>query len=331
MSHHDSLQRPRRLRENPNLRRLVRETRLSAEDFIAPLFLKQGLGLKKEIKSMPGVFQLSPDLALKACESLLEQDVGSVLLFGIPEHKDAEASEAYDPKSVVPMSIEMIKKEFPELNVMADVCLCEYTDHGHCGLIKEREGKKVISNDSSLEVLSRIAGTYARAGADVIAPSDMMDGRVAVIRDELDAAGFKHIPIMSYAVKYASQFYGPFRDALESAPEFGDRKSYQMDPGNSREALKEAWLDIDEGADILMVKPALSYLDIISKVKAETDRPLAAYQVSGEYSMIKLAAREGLADENALALETLLSIKRAGADLIISYFSSKIQEILKLQ
>jgi porphobilinogen synthase len=320
--------RPRRLRENPILRELVQETRLSPKDLVMPLFVRPGKKLKTPIASMPGMAQLSPDQAVRESETLLKQGVRAVLLFGITEEKDAVASAGSSETGPVQQAIALLKKELPELLLMADVCLCDYTDHGHCGLVVEREGSKVIDNDSSLEVLSRIAGSLARSGADVLAPSDMMDGRVSAIRDELDAAGFKHLPIMSYAVKYASAFYGPFREALESAPQFGDRRSYQMDPANLREALKEAEQDLEEGADILMVKPALPYLDVIKTLRDEFPVPLAAYQVSGEYTALKLAAQAGAFEEKAVVLETWLAMKRAGADIIISYFARDFAEIL---
>ncbi|MCB1215345.1 MAG: porphobilinogen synthase, partial [Deltaproteobacteria bacterium] len=279
------IQRPRRLRENPGVRRLVGETSLSARQLVMPLFVQKGKKLQKAIKTLPGLFKFSPDLILKECEGLLKKGVNTVLLFGIGDKKDPLATEGSDPKSPLPEAISLLKKKLPEMLVIADVCLCDYTDHGHCGLVLDREGQKVIDNDSTLEVLSKISGTLARAGADVIAPSDMMDGRVAKIRDELDAAGFKHVPILSYAVKYASSFYGPFREVLDSRPAFGDRKSYQMDPANAREALKEAKLDLEEGADILMVKPALPYLDVVKYLRDHLSCPLAAYKVSGEYAM----------------------------------------------
>ncbi len=311
----------RRLRENPKVRQLVRETRVSVEDLVMPIFIFPGKKQKRSIKSMPGIFQLSPDLALKECENLLKIGISAVLLFGIPASKDPNATSGYAEDGVIQQTLQLIKKKLPEMLLICDVCLCDYTDHGHCGIVREEAGKKFIDNDPSLEVLSHIAGSMARAGADVIAPSDMMDGRVQVIRDELDAAGFKHLPILSYAVKYASSFYGPFREALQNQPAFGDRKSYQMDPANSREALLEAEQDIAEGADILMVKPALPYLDVLTKLRQEFSVPLAAYQVSGEYSMIKLAAQHGIGEGRSMVLESWTAMKRAGADIIVSYFA----------
>ncbi|MCP5467997.1 MAG: porphobilinogen synthase [Deltaproteobacteria bacterium] len=311
----------RRLRANPGIRKLVRETQVTTQNLVMPIFIRPGKKQKREIKTMPGIFQLSPDLALKECEQLLKSGISSVLLFGIPESKDAMAHSGYAEDGIVQQSLKLIKSELPEMLLICDVCMCDYTDHGHCGVVKEENGQKIIANDPSLEILSHIAGSFARAGADVIAPSDMMDGRVQVIRDELDAAGFKHLPIMSYAVKYASSFYGPFREALENQPKFGDRKSYQMDPANSREAILEAKQDLAEAADILMVKPALPYLDIISKLREQFSVPLAAYQVSGEYSMIKFAAKHGAGNEETMVMESWTAIKRAGADIIISYFA----------
>ena len=313
--------RPRRLRENATLRSLVAETQLTPQQLIQPLFLKKGKGLREPISSMPGIFRLSPDEALKEVKELLELKIQGVLLFGLAEHKDELASEAYDAHGVVPETLKLLKKKFPNLLLIADVCLCEYMSHGHCGVVVEEKGRATIDNDHSLELLTRTAAVYARAGADVLAPSDMMDGRVQAIRDELDAAGFKQLPILSYAAKYASSFYGPFREALHSSPQFGDRKSYQMDPANAREALKEVRLDIAEGADMVMIKPALPCLDIIAKVKHEVLVPVGAYQVSGEYAMIKQAGKQGMIDESAAMQESLLAIKRAGADFIITYFA----------
>jgi porphobilinogen synthase len=278
---------------------------------------------------MPGIEQLSPDEILKEGQALLEVGVGAVLLFGVSEEKDATGSAGFQEDGVVQRAIALLKKELPELLLIADVCLCDYTDHGHCGLVQEVRGKKVIDNDSSLEVLSKIAGSLARAGADMVAPSDMMDGRVAAIRDELDAAGFKHLPILSYAVKYASAFYGPFRDALASQPKFGDRRGYQMDPANAREALREARQDLEEGADILMVKPALPYLDVLKALRDEFPVPLAAFQVSGEYVALKFAAAQGAFDEKAAVLESRTAMKRAGADILISYFAKDYAKELK--
>jgi porphobilinogen synthase len=294
---------------------MVRETSLSPDDFIYPLFVTFGKGVKKKISSMPGSFQMSVDEIVREAKKVHKLGIPAVILFGIPEHKDEKASEAYSPKGVVQKAIRAIKDTVPELIVITDVCLCEYMSHGHCGIVKK--GK--VLNDPTLELLAREALSHAKAGADIVAPSDMMDGRVAVIRDILDANGFDEIPIISYAAKYASAFYGPFREAAESTPSFGDRHSYQMDPANRREALKEVALDIDEGADIVMVKPAMSYMDIISDVKENFDLPVAAYNVSGEYSMIKAAAKMGWIDETKVMMELLMSFKRAGADLILTY------------
>jgi porphobilinogen synthase len=315
--------RPRRLRATPQIRDLVRETRLHRSGLVMPLFVRPGKKERRPIVSMPGIEQFSPDLALREGEAILKEGVGAILLFGIPEGKDAGASWGFREEGVVQHTIRLFKKELPELLLIADVCLCDYTDHGHCGVVLENEGKKVIDNDATLEILSKIAGSMARAGADIVAPSDMMDGRVLKIRDELDAAGFKNLPIMSYAVKYASVFYGPFREALESVPKFGDRRSYQMDPANFREALREAKQDIEEGADILMVKPALSSLDILHALRENFDLPLAAYQVSGEYAAIKFAAQHKAFDEKAAVLETWTAIRRAGADILVSYFAKE--------
>lgn len=322
------VQRSRRLREKAPIRRLVRETRLNRADLVMPFFVCPGKGVRKAIPTLPGLEILSADEVLREGERLLKDGVSAVLLFGIPETKDALASEAVREDGVISQAIRRFKKELPELAVIADVCLCDYTDHGHCGVVREERGERIIDNDASLEVLSKIAGGYARAGADIIAPSDMMDGRVAKIRDELDAAGFKHLPILSYAVKYASSFYGPFRDALENAPKFGDRRSYQMDPGNAREAIREAQEDIDEGADILMVKPAWGYLDVLKTLRDRFSVPLAAYQVSGEYAAIKFAAQHGALQEEAAVLETWTSIKRAGADIIVTYFAREYAKLI---
>ncbi|UCH82280.1 MAG: porphobilinogen synthase [Nitrospiraceae bacterium] len=309
------IHRPRRLRSNSILRRMVRETMLSPSDLIYPLFVTFGKGVRKKISSMPGCFQMSVDNIVKEAQKVYSLGIPAIILFGIPEHKDAKASEAYSPQGDVQKAVKAIKNKVPELMVITDVCLCEYTDHGHCGVI--RKGK--ILNDPTLELLAKEALSHAKAGADMVAPSDMMDGRVAVIRDILDSNGYDDIPVMSYAAKYASAFYGPFREAAESTPSFGDRKSYQMDPANRREALKEVALDIEEGADIVMVKPAMSYMDIISDVKENFDLPVAAYNVSGEYSMIKAAAKMGWIDETKVMMELLTSFKRAGADLILTY------------
>ena len=294
---------------------MVRETHLSPADLIYPLFVTFGKKVKKEISSMPGCFQMSVDNIVKEAQTVHKLGIPAIILFGIPEHKDARASEAYSPKGVVQQAIKAIKDKTPELIVITDVCLCEYTDHGHCGVIKQ--GK--ILNDPTLELLAKEALSHVKAGADMVGPSDMMDGRVAVIREALDANGHDEIPIMSYAAKYSSAFYGPFREAAESTPSFGDRRSYQMDPANRREALKEVALDIEEGADIVMVKPAMSYMDIISDVKETFDLPVAAYNVSGEYSMVKAAAKMGWIDETKVMMELLISFKRAGADMILTY------------
>jgi porphobilinogen synthase len=294
---------------------MVRETSLSPSDLIYPLFVTFGKGVKNKISSMPGCFQMSVDNIVIEAQKAYNLGIPAIILFGIPKHKDAKASEAYSPQGDVQKAIKAIKNKVPELVVITDVCLCEYTDHGHCGVIKK--GK--ILNDPTLELLAKEALSHVKAGADMVGPSDMMDGRVAVIRETLDTNGFDDIPIMSYAAKYSSAFYGPFREAAESTPSFGDRKSYQMDPANRREALKEVALDIEEGADIVMVKPAMSYMDIISDVKENFDLPVAAYNVSGEYSMIKAAAKMGWIDEIKVMMELLISFKRAGADMILTY------------
>lgn len=309
------IHRPRRLRLNTVLRKMVRETSLSPDDFIYPMFATFGRGVRKRISSMPGCLQLSVDEITKEAGKVYKLGIPGIILFGIPEHKDERGSEAYSDKGVVQKAVRAIKEKTPELVVITDVCMCEYMSHGHCGVIK----KGRILNDPTLELLAKEALSHARAGADIVAPSDMMDGRVAVIRDILDSNGFDDIPIMSYAAKYASAFFGPFREAAGSAPAFGDRRSYQMDPSNRREALKEVSLDIEEGADIVMVKPALSYMDIISDVKDAFDLPVAAYNVSGEYSMVKAASKLGWIDGTKVMMEILTSIKRAGADMILTY------------
>ncbi len=316
--------RPRRLRRNATLRAMVAETVLTPEDFILPLFVIYGKGVKNPIPSMPGHFQLSPELAASKAKEAWELGIPAVILFGIPEHKDEVGSSALNPDAPVQLAIKEIKEKVPEMVVITDVCLCEYTSHGHCGIIKGGD----VDNDSTLEVLREMALSHVRAGCDMVAPSDMMDGRVGAIRSVLDEGGYSHIPIMSYAAKYASAYYGPFREAADSTPGFGDRKSYQMDPSNSDEALREVLLDIEEGADIVMVKPALPYLDIIRRVKEETGYPVAAYNVSGEYSMIKAAAEKGWIDGEKVMLETLLSIKRAGAGMILTYFAEEAAKIL---
>lgn len=309
------IHRPRRLRSNRIIRNMVRETILTPNDLIYPLFVTFGRGVRKKISSMPGCFQFSIDETVKEAQNAYELGVPAVILFGIPEHKDDKGTEAYNPKGIVQTAIRAIKDKVPDLIVITDVCMCEYMSHGHCGIVKK--GK--ILNDPTLELLAKEALSHAKAGADMVAPSDMMDGRIMVIRDILDANGFEDIPVMSYAAKYASAFYSPFREAAESTPSFGDRHSYQMDPANRREAIKEVELDIEEGADIVMVKPALSYMDIISDIKDTFDLPVAAYNVSGEYSMVKAAAKMGWIDEMKVVMEVLTSMKRAGADMILTY------------
>ncbi len=314
--------RMRRLRRNETLRRMVRETRLSADDFIMPLFVRPGSGVKNEISSMPGNYQFSVDTLVEETKELEAAGVPAIILFGIPEHKDAIGSEAFAEDAIVCQAVTAVKKACPSLCVITDVCMCEYTDHGHCGVIAEnRDGVPDVDNDATLELLAKEALAHVNAGADMVAPSDMMDGRVAVIRDALDDADYPDVPIMAYSAKYASGFYGPFRDAAESPPAFGDRASYQMDPPNALEALREIALDIDEGADIVMVKPALPYLDIIRCAADEFDLPIAAYQVSGEFAMVKAAAANGWIDEKRVALETLTAIRRAGAKLILTYWA----------
>ena len=319
--------RPRRLRRTEALRSLIRETQLSAGQLIYPLFVMPGKNKREEISSMPGVFRLSIDQLAAEAKECLELGVGAVILFGLPEKKDGVGSGAHAKDGIIQRAIRELKNKAPKLTVITDVCLCEYTDHGHCGCLIGNE----VDNDATLEILAKTALSHAQAGADMVAPSDMMDGRVAEIRAALDENNFDMIPIMSYAVKYASAFYGPFRDAADCSPQFGDRRSYQMDPANSREALREATLDVDEGADILMVKPAVSYLDIISKLRDEFDLPIAAYHVSGEYAMIKAAAANGWIDGDRVMAETLLSIRRAGADIIITYFAKDMARMLKNQ
>lgn len=328
--------RPRRVRRNENIRRLVRETSLSAADFIAPIFVVHGSGIRREIPSMPGVHHFSIDMLSDEINEITDLGIPAVILFGIPEEKDPVGKENYSEAGIVQQAIREIKQVSPELTVMTDVCLCEYTDHGHCGLIKGEIGgdpdlqqssdglpARAILNDETLPILGRVSVSHARAGADMVAPSCMMDGMVGAIRHALDEAGFAHVAILSYAAKYASAFYGPFRDAAESPPQFGDRRSYQMDPANAREAFREIPLDIQEGADIIMVKPALAYLDIIRQTRDRYDYPIAAYNVSGEYAMIKAAAARGWLDERGAALESLIAIKRAGADMIITYWAKQ--------
>ena len=309
--------RPRRLRRNETVRRMVRETSLSVDDFIYPLFAVPGSGVRDPVSSMPGVFHLSVDQLVQEAEAVKALGIPAILLFGIPERKDEVGSGAYAEDGIVQRAVREVKKKVSDLLLVTDVCMCEYTSHGHCGVIKEGE----VENDATLDLLARTALSHAEAGADMVAPSDMMDGRVGAIREVLDESGFSHIPIMSYAAKYSSSFYGPFREAADSAPQFGDRRSYQMDPANSREAIREISLDVEEGADIIMVKPALAYLDVIRWARREFDLPLAAYNVSGEYSMIKAAAEKGWLDGNRVMMEVLTSIKRAGADIIITYFA----------
>jgi porphobilinogen synthase len=326
--------RPRRLRRTPALRAMVRETQLSADDFIYPLFVAHGNGVRRPISSMPGVAQLSVDEAVAEAERCAELGIKSVLLFGIPAHKDPVGLENFADDGIVQQAVSAIKRSLPEMVVVTDVCLCEYTDHGHCGILNSdfngtngvlphpnlEEG--YVLNDETLAILNEVALSHARAGADIIAPSGMMDGMVASLRTALDAQDFSHLPIMSYAVKFASSFYGPFREAADGAPKFGDRKTHQMDPANVREALREAALDVEEGADFLMVKPALAYLDVIQRLRQQfAQLPIVAYNVSGEYSMVKAAAAQGWLDERSTALEILTGIKRAGADLIITYFA----------
>ncbi|MBW5447843.1 porphobilinogen synthase [Cohnella sp. CFH 77786] len=313
--------RHRRLRVSAALRSLVRETALSADDFIAPIFIAEGEGIRQEISSMPGVYNWSLDTMDEELSELSRLGIRAVLVFGVPDAggKDALGTCAYDERGIVQEAIRRIKAGYPDMLVVADTCLCEFTDHGHCGVVHDQGGVAVVDNDESLELLVKTAVSQARAGADIIAPSNMMDGFVAAIRAGLDEAGFGHVPIMSYSVKYSSAYYGPFREAAQSAPKFGDRKTYQMDPANAREALREARSDAEEGADFLMVKPGLAYLDIVRALRERFDLPLVVYNVSAEYSMVKAAALQGWIDERAIVLETLLGMKRAGADLIITY------------
>jgi len=319
----------RRLRRNPVFRRMVQETALSADDLIMPLFVRPGSRIRKEVESMPGNFQFSPDTLVEEVKSIQDAGVPAILLFGIPSAKDTLGSEAYSDAAIVCRAIEGIKKAIPGICVITDVCLCEYTDHGHCGVITtNRDGIPDVDNDATLELLVKEALAHARAGADMIAPSDMMDGRVAAIRKALDAEGMTDIPIMAYSAKYASGFYGPFRDAAESPPRFGDRCSYQMNPCNTREAMREIALDIEEGADIIMVKPALPYLDIIARASERFDVPIAAYNVSGEFAMVKAAAQKGWIDEKRVVMEILTSIRRAGAKLILTYWAKQAAEWL---
>lgn len=317
----------RRLRMNATLRSLVRETTLSMDDFIYPLFAKSGEGLKKEISSMPGVYQMSIDEILKECQSLQELGINSIILFGIPEVKDSVGSDALCEHGIIASTVKAIKKAYPSMFVVTDLCFCEFTDHGHCGILDmEHES---VNNDATLEILAKQALVHARSGVDMIAPSGMMDGMIEALRDALDAEGFVNLPIMSYSTKFASAYYGPFRDVAESAPSFGDRKTYQMDPANRREAINESIEDEAQGADILMVKPALAYLDVIRDVRNATSTPLCVYNVSGEYAMLKAAGQAGVIDYERVMMETMLAFKRAGADIIISYHAKEVAEILK--
>ena len=316
--------RPRRLRRTETFRAMIRETRLAPEQMMYPLFVLPGKGVREPVPSMPGVFRLSVDQLAAEARDCLALGVRSVLLFGLPDKKDGLGSGAYAKNGIVQQAIRELKNRAPEMTVVTDVCLCEYTDHGHCGCLAGEE----VDNDATLELLAKTALSHAQAGADMVAPSDMMDGRVSEIRTALDEENFHNVPIMSYAVKYASAFYGPFRDAAECAPQFGDRRGYQMDPANSREALREATLDVDEGADILMVKPAIAYLDIIARLHDEFDLPVAAYQVSGEYAMIKAAAERGWIDGERVMAESLIAIRRAGADIILTYFAKEMARVL---
>ncbi len=317
--------RPRRLRRSELLRSLVRETDLAPGDLVLPLFVVPGRGVRQEIPSMPGQFNLSVDEAVAEAQEALSLDVPAVIVFGIPPAKDAKASGAYDPRGIVQEAASSIKKDVRNMLVVTDVCLCEYTDHGHCGVVRGDE----IQNDETLDLLARTAVSQAKSGADIVAPSDMMDGRVAAIRKALDAAGLEQVPILSYAAKYASGFYGPFREAAHSTPKFGDRRTHQMDPANAREAIREVLLDIEEGADMVMVKPALPYLDVIYRVRQAVNVPVAAYHVSGEYAMLAAAARNGWIDRERVMMESLVSIRRAGADLIVTYFAKEAARLLQ--
>ena len=321
--------RPRRLRQFPALRALVRETQLSAAHLVLPMFVRQGRKLRRPIAAMPGMFQFSPDELLREASRAHELGVPAALIFGIPARKDAKASDAYAPNGIVQQAVRLLKKELPQLLLITDVCLCEYMEHGHCGIVRRDKAGTRILNDPTLKLLARTAASHVQAGADLVAPSDMMDGRVGAIRTELDRLGFVDTPIMAYAAKFASAYYGPFREAAESAPQFGDRRSYQMDAANAAEALREVALDIQEGADIVMVKPALAYLDILYRVKTQFGYPTAAYAVSAEYSMVKAAAANGWVDERAVTLESLLAMRRAGADVVISYAAAEVAHWLK--
>jgi porphobilinogen synthase len=338
------IQRPRRLRRTESLRSFVRETRLSPEGFVYPLFVCPGEGIRKEVRSMPGVFNMSVDEAVKECREVKSLGIPSVILFGLPETKDEKASGAWIDDGIVQTAARAIKREVPDLLLMGDVCLCEYMSHGHCGIVKPVTQPQSVGaaaaappsvdvdyeivNDATLDILARTAVSQAKAGIDIIAPSDMMDGRVAAIRTGLDKNGLEQIPILSYAAKFASGFYGPFREAADSAPQFGDRRSYQMDPANVREAMREIELDLQEGADMIMVKPAISYLDVIAEARRRFDVPIAAYQVSGEYAMIKAAAQNNWIDHDRVMLESLTSIQRAGASIILTYFAKEVAKLL---
>src|SRR5437899_351098 len=321
--------RPRRLRQSPALRRLVAETTLSPAQLVLPMFVRSGRRVRRAIAAMPGVFQLAPDELLREAIQAHQLGVPAVLLFGIPDAKDNRASGAYAAHGIVQRAVRLLKREVPQPLVLTDVCLCEYMEHGHCGVVQQAKAGAKILNDPTVKLLARTAASHVEAGADIVAPSDMMDGRVRAIREQLDKEGFTDTPIMSYAAKFASSFYGPFREAAESAPKFGDRRSYQMDAGNAAEALREVALDLQEGADIVMVKPALAYLDILYRVKTEFGYPTAAYAVSGEYSMIKAAATNGWIDERAVTLESLLAMRRAGADILITYAAVDVARWLR--
>ncbi|HEY7649906.1 MAG TPA: porphobilinogen synthase [Methylomirabilota bacterium] len=320
-----SVFRPRRLREKPLLRRLIRETRLGVDDLVYPVFTVHGRGVREPIASMPGQCRFSIDELLKEAKDVASMGIPALLVFGLPESKDPRGSEAYADDGIVQQAVRAVKDTVPDLLVITDVCLCQYTSHGHCGVVEDG----VVKNDPSVELLARVAVSHAEAGADMVAPSDMMDGRVGGLREALDEADYGHLPIMAYSAKYASTFYGPFREAAESAPQFGDRRSYQLDPANVTEALREIALDLDEGADIVMVKPALPYLDVISRAKADFGIPLAAYSVSGEYSMIKAAGQLGWLDEERAMMEALTAIRRAGADIVITYFAKDVARLLE--
>ena len=319
------LYRPRRLRESPLLRKMVRETQLGVQDLVYPLFAVHGRGVREPITSMPGQFRLSVDELLKECKDAASMGIPAVLLFGLPAEKDPRGSEAYAEDGIIQQAVRAVKETIPDLLVITDVCLCEYTSHGHCGVVEQGR----VRNDPTLDLLARTAVSRVDAGADMIAPSDMMDGRVAAIREALDENGNQETPIMAYSAKYASAFYGPFREAANSTPQFGDRRSYQMDPANSTEAMREVALDVDEGADIVMIKPALPYLDVIARVKNEFGVPVAAYSVSGEYAMLRAAGQLGWLDEEAAMMEALTGIRRAGADIVITYFAKEVARILE--